>query len=296
MNTPRNGSSSNDESDQARLDGLLSVDVLSLDLVSALAGDRPLTKAEALQLENAKAILGNRFFSDLLYAVTHQHFEPAVARPLWEAIVRHKYTMSAALKRDIRLVVAALDYLSNVTDNIESTTLISEEHIAHIVDVSLRDGLTGLFNHAFFFRRIDLELKILARYGTPVSVMMVDIDDFKDFNDRFGHQEGDAVLGSIAAIIEDETRETDVCCRYGGEEFGVILPSTGRSEALLLAERLRKAVEMGLPNKRRITLSIGVAAAIKTPLLATPQSLVKEADLALYEAKAGGKNRVVARE
>jgi diguanylate cyclase (GGDEF)-like protein len=80
-------------------------------------------------------------------------------------------------------------------------------------DQARLDGLTGLFNHAFFYRRIDFELKILARYGTPVSLMMVDIDDFKDFNDQYGHQEGDAVLSSVGAIIEAETRDADMAGR-----------------------------------------------------------------------------------
>jgi diguanylate cyclase (GGDEF)-like protein len=296
MNSPGKNFPSGEETDQDRMDGLLSDDVLSLDLVSALAGDRPLTKAETLLLEKKKGTLGNKFFSDLLFAVTHQHFEPDIAKALWKEVVLHKYKMSAALKRDIRLVVAALDYLSNITGDILSTTLISEDHIAHIVDVSLHDGLTGLFNHAFFYRRIDFELKILARYGTPVSLMMVDIDDFKDFNDQHGHQEGDAVLSSVGAIIEAETRDADICCRYGGEEFGVVLPSTGRSEALMLAERLRKAIEKNQRDNRKITVSIGIAAASKKQPLHTPQSLVKEADDALYEAKASGKNRVIARE
>ena len=296
MNTPSNESPSNKETDQDRLDGLLSDDVLSLDLVSALAGDRPLTKDEALLLEKKKGTLGNKFFSDLLFAVSHQHFEPDIAKALWKEVVLHKYKMSAALKRDIRLVVAALDYLSNITGNIESTTLISEDHIAHIVDISLRDGLTGLFNHAFFYRRIDFELKILARYGTPVSLMMVDIDDFKDFNDQYGHQEGDAVLSSVGAIIEAETRDADICCRYGGEEFAVVLPSTDRREALMLGERLRKAIETNQRNKGKITVSIGIAAASQKQPLPTPQSFVKEADDALYEAKSEGKNRVITRK
>ncbi len=296
MNSPLNEASSNKETDQDRLDGLLSDDVLSLDLVSALAGDRPLTKAEEVLLEKKKSTLGNKFFSDLLFAVTHQHFEPDAAKALWQEILRHKYQLSAALKRDIRLVVAALDYLSNITTNIESTTLISEDHIAHIVDVSLRDGLTGLFNHAYFYRRVDFELKILSRYGTPVALMMIDIDDFKDFNDRFGHQEGDAVLKSVGAIIEAETRDADICCRYGGEEFGVVLPSTDSGEALILGERLRKAIKKRHWYKRKVTVSIGIAAASQKQSLPTPQSLVKEADDALYKAKAGGKNRVITGE
>lgn len=295
MNTPNSGLSAGEETDKDRLDSLLSTDVLTLDLVSALAGDRPLTKAEALLLDNKKNSLGNKFFSDLLYAITHQYFEADIAKALWEEIIRHKYEMSSALKRNIRVVVAALDYLSNITGDMASTTLISEDHIANIVDVSLRDGLTGLFNHAFFFRRIDFELKRSARYNTPVSLMMIDIDDFKEFNDRYGHQEGDAVLRTVGAIIEAESRESDICCRYGGEEFCVILPSTNSGEAALLAERVRKAIEKSPLDNRKITVSIGITAVCGPPMH-TPESFVKKADDTLYEAKAGGKNRVIARE
>ena len=281
-----------DDPDKERLDGLFSVDVLTLDLVSALAGDRPLTKAEVQMIDNKKNSLGNKFYSDMLYAITHQHFEAEIANTLWQEILRHKYEMSTELKRNIRVVVAALDYLSNITGDIQSPTLISEDHIADIIDVSLRDGLTGLFNHAFFYRRLEFELERPDRYNTPVSLMMIDIDDFKKFNDHFGHQEGDAVLRTVGAIIEAVSRDSDVCCRYGGEELCVILPSTDTNEAILLAEKLRKAIEKSQHDSRKITVSIGVAAADRE-LFHTPQSLVKKADDALYEAKANGKNCIV---
>lgn len=284
-----------EETDKNRLDGLISTDVLTLDLVSALAGDRPLTKVEALLIDNKKKSLGNKFYSDMLYAITHQHFEAEIANTLWQEILRHKYEMSTELKRNIRVVVAALDYLSNITGDIQSPTLISEDHIADIIDVSLRDGLTGLFNHAFFYRRLEFELERSDRYNTTVALMMIDIDDFKKFNDHFGHQEGDAVLRTVGAIIEAVSRDTDICCRYGGEELCVILPSTGSEEAILLAERLRKAIEKSQHDNRKITVSIGIAAANRE-LFHTPQSLVKVADDSLYEAKANGKNCVVALE
>jgi diguanylate cyclase (GGDEF)-like protein len=286
--------SSGDKAHNDRLEGLLSDDVLTLDLVSAVAGDRPLTQAEALLLERRKSSLGDRLYTDILYAITHQHFEPDIAKTLWRDIVRHKYEMSDALKRNIRVVVAALDYLSNITGDIASTTLISEDHIADIVDVSLRDGLTGLFNHTFFYRKVDLELKRAATYGTPVSVMMIDIDDFKAFNDLHGHQAGDAALAMVGSVIQAETRDADTCCRYGGEEFAVVLPSTDGSEAMGLAERLRQAIRAKFAGKRRITISIGVACAKRTSAY-TPQSFVKEADDALYEAKVAGKDRIAGR-
>jgi hypothetical protein len=114
MNTSSNGISHSEKNDNERLDGLPSANVLTLDFVSALAGDRPFTKEESPLLDEKKRSFGDRFFSDVLFAITHQHFEADIAGHIWQEIVRHKYEMSAALKRNIRVVVAALDYLSNI--------------------------------------------------------------------------------------------------------------------------------------------------------------------------------------
>jgi len=291
----KNESSPNEETDRERLDGLFSTDVLTLDLVSAFAGDRKLTKKERIFIATRKKSLGNRFHCALLYAITHQHFEPDIAKTLWQEIIRHKYEMSCALKRNTRVVVAALDYLSNITGDIVSTTLISEEHIADIVDDSIRDGLTGLFNHAFFFRRAEIEIKRTVETGNFLSIMMIDIDNFKAFNDRFGHQEGDTILHRIGEIIKAETRHADFCCRYGGEEFGVVLPEADMHEAETIAQRLRRTVDANLPYRRKLTISIGIATMTRTHVCGSGE-LIRLADEALYNAKTSGKNRVVPHE
>jgi diguanylate cyclase (GGDEF)-like protein len=171
--------------------------------------------------------------------------------------------------------------------------VISEDRIAEIVRMSLRDGLTGLFNHACCYQKIDMELKRYARYAKVVSLMMIDIDDFKGLNDRYGHQEGDRILAMIGKLIDGATRESDICCRYGGEEFAVILPSTDASEAGTLADRLRATLAKSLPGGRRVTVSIGVASSGENT--ETSAALVEKADAALYQAKRSGKNRVVVR-
>lgn len=295
MNPPKDEHFPSEKTDKDRLDGLLSADVLTLDLVSAFAGDRKLTTDESRLIDAMQNRLGNGFYSELLYAIAHQHFEPDVAERIWQEIKRHKYEMSSALKRNIRVVVAALDYLSNITGDIIATTLISEGDIATIVDGSIRDGLTGLFNHAFFYRRTEIEIRRAVQSGNAVSIMMIDIDDFKDFNDRYGHQEGDAILHSIGSIIKAETRRADTCCRYGGEEFGVVLPGADMHEAHALAERLRRAVETGLPDNRKLTVSIGIAT-LRGANVCSSEDLIRQADDALYKAKAGGKNRVEPQE
>jgi len=279
------------ETENDRLGGLLAHDALSLDLVSAYGGDRRLTEMEKDLLDDLKKSRGDAFYSDLLYAVTHQYFPPNAAPDLWKQILRHKYEMSNAMKRNIRIAVASLDYLSNLTTELHSATVISETHIADIVRLSQCDGLTGLFNHACCFQKLDLELRRYERYGTVVSLMMIDIDDFKQINDRFGHLEGDKILALMGRTLLEAARDSDICCRYGGEEFAIILPSTGAQEAFALGERVRALLARGLPGGRLITVSIGVASSGKNAL--TSQILVEQSDAALYQAKKNGKNRIV---
>ncbi|MHC4915722.1 MAG: GGDEF domain-containing protein [Planctomycetota bacterium] len=283
--------SSHDETDADRLRGILAHDALSVALVSAFAGDRPLTAAEESLLADLREGRGELFFSDLLYAITHQYFPPEAAENLWGEILRHKYEMSKALNRNAQIIVAALDYLANLRGNVRSPTLINEEHIAEIVEDSMHDGLTGLFNLTSCYEILDLQLKTYARHGTVVSLILLDIDDFKAVNDQGGHQEGDRALRELATAIQKASRESDVCCRYGGEEFAVILPMTNARGAAEIAERIREGA-MGISAAgRALAVSAGVAACGEDTT--SVHALVEKADRALYRAKKNGKNQVV---
>jgi diguanylate cyclase (GGDEF)-like protein len=288
---PADKQNSHDETDADRLRGILAHHALSVALVSAFAGDRPLTAAEESLLAELRESRGERFFSDLLYAITHQYFSPAVAGKLWNEILRHKYEMSKALDRNAQIIVAALDYLANLKGDVSSPTLINEGHIAEIVESSMRDGLTGLFNHTSFYEVIDLQLKTYARHGTVVSLILADIDDFKAINDQCGHQEGDRVLKDLASTIENVSRDSDICSRYGGEEFAVILPMTNAHGAAEIAERIRAEAMQIQTGGRALTVSAGVASCSEDTTNA--RALVERADRALYRAKRNGKNRVV---
>jgi diguanylate cyclase (GGDEF)-like protein len=279
------------EGEVGRLEQILSGRAPSLDQVSAYAGDRPLTDAERGFFEEVRQQRGEQFFSDLLYAVTHQVFAPASACELWGAILRHKYELSEVLKRNIRITVAALDYLGNLRGELPSATVIAEARMTDMVRMTQRDGLTNLFNHASFFQKLELELRCYARCQRIVTIMMIDIDNFKKINDRFGHPAGDEVLVALAALIERTVRATDICCRYGGEEFAVILPATGAMEAGLLAERLQAILVQSKPGGHHLTVSIGVA--VCGDSMGTTHSFVEKADAALYAAKKGGRNRIV---
>ncbi len=162
-------------------------------------------------------------------------------------------------------------------------------------DRANRDSLTGLFNHHTFYVLLDDEIVRSKRYNRPVSLLMLDIDHFKTVNDIYGHQAGDAVLKQLSNSLIQQARTIDRVCRYGGEEFMVILSETNTASAMNTAERLRTTVEhqqsdIGGGKYVGITVSIGVAT---YPHQAkSPQELVKAADKALYAAKAGGRNRV----
>jgi diguanylate cyclase (GGDEF)-like protein len=196
------------------------------------------------------------------------------------------------LNRNVQIIVATLDYLTNYRSDVRLPTLVNEAHIAEIVSLSMRDGLTGLFNHTSCYEIINLWLKSYTRHGTVVSLILVDIDDFKDVNDQCGHQEGDRILKELGATMENSTRESDICCRYGGEEFAVILPLTNTGEAAEIAEKIRLEAMRIHAGGRTLTISLGVASCGEGTI--TPHAFVEKADRALYQAKRSGKNRVVA--
>lgn len=157
------------------------------------------------------------------------------------------------------------------------------------------DGLTGLWNRAFFDGRWSEEFARASRYGQPLSMLLLDADRFKTINDDFGHPAGDSLLQGIARIIQRECRQTDLPCRYGGEEFVVIMPNTGGDEALVLAERVRVAVEAAVwPRhpQRRVTVSIGVAGCSGAPTVSA-EAWLELVDQNLYRAKNEGRNRVI---
>ena len=154
-----------------------------------------------------------------------------------------------------------------------------------------------MFNHRAFYDRLAVELARSRRYGHAVGLLMLDIDDFKGFNDRHGHQVGDEVLRAVARILFSELRrDVDAACRYGGEEFAVILPDTPLG-ALAVAERLRRKIAaatftFGDDDVDTVTVSVG-AATFPGPADSV-DAMVAAADEALYAAKAAGKDRVAA--
>jgi diguanylate cyclase (GGDEF)-like protein len=167
---------------------------------------------------------------------------------------------------------------------------------ARLAQLVVTDGLTGLYNHRHFHERLALEVERSQRSGLPLSLLMIDLDHFKQFNETFGHPAGDEVLRQLARVLSDARRANDDVARYGGEEFTVILVETAKFTAAKLAERVRERVynhdfSDAAPRAGRITVSIGVASFPEDG--SDAEALVRAADTALTVAKRAGRNRVV---
>ena len=176
-------------------------------------------------------------------------------------------------------------------DQIRSYCRDLEEANAQLKAKSITDGLTGLKNHREFQERLDDEMHRAMRYHLPLSLIMLDVDHFKRYNDAHGHPAGDEVLKKLAHVLHLHARETDILARYGGEEFAMILANTDREHAIAAAERFRTAIADEEWPRERITVSMGVST-----LDLVPQSradFITEADMALYACKSRGRNCVL---
>lgn len=187
-------------------------------------------------------------------------------------------------KKNIRLIN---EHSSIVVENIRMHERIKEFAIA--------DGLTGLYNHRYFQEQLEKEFSRAKRYNLSLSLVMLDIDHFKNVNDSCGHQFGDSVLKIISGILKRSVRDIDLAARYGGEEFVIILPETQKKNSRIVAERIRAKVEeqnfQPEDPSRKITISIGISG-FPDDDIATRLDLIAKADAALYDAKKSGRNRV----
>jgi diguanylate cyclase (GGDEF)-like protein len=193
------------------------------------------------------------------------------------------------LTDDDRLVVYAV--ASELVVAVENSQLYKlTKHL------SVTDELTGMYNYRYLQLRLDEEVTRAKRYEKHVSLLMMDADDFKHFNDRYGHIAGDRALSEFAGVLAGVVREVDVVARYGGEEFALVLPETDAAGAFVVAEKIREALAAHLfgdtDGARCCTLTVSIGVATYPTYADDKESLLRRADDALYRAKNGGKNRV----
>ncbi len=181
-------------------------------------------------------------------------------------------------------LVAYNEELTAINDELETAN-------ARLEDLATTDGMTGIANHRAFQDQVRAVVARAARAESSTTLLLCDVDRFKQYNDSYGHPAGDEVLRIVARLLRENVREGDFIARYGGEEFAVLLPNTGSAEALDVATRLRAVIEEFAFAWRKVTVSIGVSAPMAG--VVAPQSLVESADRALYAAKHSGRNRVV---
>ncbi len=170
----------------------------------------------------------------------------------------------------------------------------AKREAAGFARAAVTDPVSGLFNRRYFHERLEEELDRARRHGTNVALLMIDIDNFKGINDRFGHLTGDLVIRGVADILKRSVRRFDLCTRYGGEEFAIVMPGSGAESSASVAERIRQRIEAFRPpdtdlTDLRVTASIGMAVSQGAAM----RELIARADHALYDAKQAGKNRLV---
>ncbi len=237
---------------------------------------------------------GSAVYSELLYLLSHLRFEEVEAERHWRAVIRHREEMEDGLGSEVALSVALVSYFVQVNRQLHNPKLIELKVFEETQASAYRDELTGLHNFRFFQEYLGWEMSRCERHDGHFSIAMGDIDNFKDYNDRHGHGQGNATLKIIARTLVEAGREEDVVVRYGGEEFVLIMPATSKDEAAGVADRVREAladVELSAEDPtHRITMSLGVA---NYPVDAeSTEDLIRCADRAMYIAKARGKNQV----
>jgi diguanylate cyclase (GGDEF)-like protein len=257
---------------------------LGYEHVLAEAGERPLD--EAVRSACLRLRADRDYYSQLLFALTHKHYPSADAEQVWRRILDHRDRLSAQLGRNPGIAVATLDYLLNVERGFARPTLIDELKLARLVDSATRDALTGLYDRAALGQALQ---RSFGEGVAPISVIMIDLDHFKCFNDNHGHLAGDRVLIRIGSIVRQSVRESDLPARYGGEELCVVLPGRSLDEASHVADRLRARIEQEL-GAEGVTASFGVASFPEHAQDAL--GLLEAADRALYVSKRAGRNRV----
>lgn len=186
-----------------------------------------------------------------------------------------------------------VELLARVKTQIRVNSLMKEleQKNKELEEKAVHDDLTGLFNHGYMFEQLSYCQQLSWRYNKPLSVIMFDLDHFKQVNDTWGHQVGDAVLKSVSDIIKDAVRQVDIAGRYGGEEFMIICPETSLENTLLLAERIREEIasaEIG-DQGLKVTISGGVAESQENEPV---EKLVNRADELLYTSKHAGRNQI----
>ena len=257
-------------------------------------------------LENSELIVINDLHSNPVLSPVKGNLESSVFKSLAIVPISDHESISGALFLRLALnisnginerIIKLSQLVANISySSLENAILFNSMRTAqnYLEKMAITDGLTSLYNHRYFYDRLESEFSIANRYKSSLSCIFMDIDDFKKINDSYGHKTGDKILTKIGSLIKTVVRESDIAARYGGEEFAVLLPQTGDKGAMEIAGRLHTVVRdyiFDQPVGGNVTVSLGVS----TFLGGSDKSLdylVQSADKAMYKAKSMGKDRI----
>jgi diguanylate cyclase (GGDEF)-like protein len=238
------------------------------------------------------------YYRDLIFALIQIRLPEDEAKRDWKEILKHKYLISEKLGRNVGIHVATLDYYTNIKKRIINPKIIDANDYVDTASRAIIDDLTKAYNRHFFddeFRKLFLQARTSGRV---FSLIMLDLDHFKIYNDLNGHIQGDIALIETVRILHAVCSQDDTVSRYGGEEFTILLPSQPLNLAIKTAENIRQAIfdyrfvnEQSLPSGR-LSASLGVTSFRDD--MDSPQNMLEEADVALYRAKNSGRNRIKA--
>ncbi|MFW5959695.1 MAG: GGDEF domain-containing protein [Chitinivibrionales bacterium] len=251
------------------------------------------------ECENNPDILGEGkgfLYNEVIFALVQIKLPEEEAREDWKTILRHKFTVSERLGRNIGIHVAALDYYMNIKKRLLNPTVVNADAYAETASSAIIDELTKSYNRGFLDQELGILFKKARKTGKELSLILLDIDHFKHYNDINGHIKGDIALIQLVSILHGVCRTDTRVARYGGEEFCVILPDVGMKEALKTAENIRLAVndykfdrEELLPSGK-LTVSMGIAKLMD--YMEEKIEFLRGADIALYRAKSKGRDRI----
>lgn len=232
----------------------------------------------------------DRYYAARIHQLIRLDLDEDAARALWNAVDVHRQLLARALGRDVGQRVALLDYVENVQRHVHEPRIIERADLESLEHQALVDPLTGLFNRRHFDAALIREIERCRRYGARSTLLVLDLDRFKQINDRCGHLTGDAVLRIVGRTIRRHLRRADVPCRYGGDEFAVLLVDTAERAAVAVARRIAhdvRAARFGVARAGlRVTLSCGLAELREGG--GGGDAIVTAADTALYAAKRTG--------
>jgi len=252
---------------------------------------------DARLIEEINALIaqqGKSVYSYIFQILTNLDLPPEEAEQHWNHIISHSKDLSVTMGREVNLRTAVCDYFCSINKSLHNPKIIEIHLFEKTARSSTFDSLTGLLNRNAFDEMLSREISRAKRHDSNLTLLFLDLDDFKKINDTLGHMAGDEVLKKVAQLIMVEKRSEDIAARYGGEEITILLPETSKAEGWLIGERVRQRVEeteiLYEGQNIKMTLSGGLAS---FPIDAGDGlTLLKNADKAMYRAKSFGKNNI----